>query len=350
MRLKVLLFDSFRVYFCIFSTRFECISAYSQLVSSVFLHILHSFRVYFCIFSTRFECISAYSPLVSMEVSSPDIFLLSAISQLIPDFPGGSVPNPVPDFEEWGIDTQPAGTRPVASSFFIYKKQVIKYYFGDYKELATFQVPKKGEFFVVKNEAADLTDPARKAQFFDKIRQRILNQIEGYSTYSPFEMYLKYHAVVALRNGAVAGSPGQPTNDTMATYAKNLMATSEFKTVKSGFGHGSVYDAKMKAERAAPERGVTAAAGSVPVRAAAGTFQALVITPEATLTFEALMNAFYKVVGGKNPCKLKMIVVCDSHFTTLLSSNTLTQVQKIGKNKTISELFFWVKIFCARFE
>jgi hypothetical protein len=45
------------VYYCIFSTRFECIIASSPLVSSVLLHLLHSFRVYYCIFSTRFECI-----------------------------------------------------------------------------------------------------------------------------------------------------------------------------------------------------------------------------------------------------------------------------------------------------
>jgi hypothetical protein len=61
------LFNSFRVYLNIFSTRFECISASSPLVSSVFFsifssrfecifqHLLHSFRVYF----------SASSPLVS---------------------------------------------------------------------------------------------------------------------------------------------------------------------------------------------------------------------------------------------------------------------------------------------
>ncbi len=36
---------SFRVYFYIFSTRFECIFTSSPLVSSVFLHLLHSFRV-----------------------------------------------------------------------------------------------------------------------------------------------------------------------------------------------------------------------------------------------------------------------------------------------------------------
>ncbi len=36
---------SFRVYFHIFSTRFECIFTSSPLVSSVFLRLLHSFRV-----------------------------------------------------------------------------------------------------------------------------------------------------------------------------------------------------------------------------------------------------------------------------------------------------------------
>ncbi len=62
------LLHSFRVYFCIFCTRFECIFASSALVSSVVLHLLHSFRVYFCIFCTRFECIFASSALVSSLV------------------------------------------------------------------------------------------------------------------------------------------------------------------------------------------------------------------------------------------------------------------------------------------
>ncbi len=48
---------SFRVYFHILPTLFECIFTSSPLVSSVFSHLLHSFRVYFHIFSTRFECI-----------------------------------------------------------------------------------------------------------------------------------------------------------------------------------------------------------------------------------------------------------------------------------------------------
>ena len=46
------LLHSFRVYFTIFSTRFECITPSSPLVSSVLNHLLHSFRVYFTIFST----------------------------------------------------------------------------------------------------------------------------------------------------------------------------------------------------------------------------------------------------------------------------------------------------------
>ena len=74
--------------FAIFPTRFECsfqiinifwliggvVVAFlnltgereksSPLVTSVFLHLLHSFRVYFYIFSTRFECIFTSSPLV----------------------------------------------------------------------------------------------------------------------------------------------------------------------------------------------------------------------------------------------------------------------------------------------
>ncbi len=37
----------------------------TTLVSIVFLHLLHSFRVYFFIFSTHFECILISSPLVS---------------------------------------------------------------------------------------------------------------------------------------------------------------------------------------------------------------------------------------------------------------------------------------------
>ena len=85
---------SFRVYFNIFSTRFECIFTSSPLVSSVFSHLLHSFRVYFSyhilrhsllctpkelvcghfldiqghLFSTRFECNFTSSPLVSSVV------------------------------------------------------------------------------------------------------------------------------------------------------------------------------------------------------------------------------------------------------------------------------------------
>jgi hypothetical protein len=62
-----------------FSTRFECVSAFSHsfrvcvstfstLVSSLFPHLPHSFRVYFYIFSTFFECISTSSPLVSSVV------------------------------------------------------------------------------------------------------------------------------------------------------------------------------------------------------------------------------------------------------------------------------------------
>ncbi len=46
-----------RMYSGEISTRFECSSTSSPLVSSVILHLLHSFRVYFHIFSTRFECI-----------------------------------------------------------------------------------------------------------------------------------------------------------------------------------------------------------------------------------------------------------------------------------------------------
>ncbi len=41
----------------------------SPLVSSVFLHLLNSFRVYFYIFSTRFECSITSSQLVSSVVS-----------------------------------------------------------------------------------------------------------------------------------------------------------------------------------------------------------------------------------------------------------------------------------------
>ncbi len=40
------------------------------LVSSVVLDILHSFRVYFYIFSTRFECSFTSSPLVSSVFSA----------------------------------------------------------------------------------------------------------------------------------------------------------------------------------------------------------------------------------------------------------------------------------------
>jgi hypothetical protein len=56
------LLHSFRVYFSIFPTRFECIFPSSPLVSSVFFHLPHSFRVYFYIFSTRFECIFPIFP------------------------------------------------------------------------------------------------------------------------------------------------------------------------------------------------------------------------------------------------------------------------------------------------
>ena len=60
--------NPFRVWFHIFSTRFECGFTSSPLVSSVFSHLLHSFRVYFSIFSTRFECGFTSSPLVSSVV------------------------------------------------------------------------------------------------------------------------------------------------------------------------------------------------------------------------------------------------------------------------------------------
>ena len=40
----------------IFATRFECDFSSSPLVSSVVFHLRHSFRVWFFIFSTRFEC------------------------------------------------------------------------------------------------------------------------------------------------------------------------------------------------------------------------------------------------------------------------------------------------------
>ena len=40
----------------IFYTRFECIFYCSPLVSSVFFTVPHSFRVYFLLFPTRFEC------------------------------------------------------------------------------------------------------------------------------------------------------------------------------------------------------------------------------------------------------------------------------------------------------
>jgi hypothetical protein len=88
---------SFRVYFYVFSTRFECVCTSSPLVSSVYFHsffrkqylcwsdewwcnvarakmivcprytlgLLHSFRVWFHIFSTRFECSFTSSPPVS---------------------------------------------------------------------------------------------------------------------------------------------------------------------------------------------------------------------------------------------------------------------------------------------
>jgi intraflagellar transport protein 81 len=42
---QVNLLHSFRVYFFIFFTRFECIFSSSSLVLSVFFHLLHSFRV-----------------------------------------------------------------------------------------------------------------------------------------------------------------------------------------------------------------------------------------------------------------------------------------------------------------
>jgi hypothetical protein len=48
---------SFRVYFYIFLTRFECIFQSSSPVPSVFFNLPHSFRVYFSILLTRFECI-----------------------------------------------------------------------------------------------------------------------------------------------------------------------------------------------------------------------------------------------------------------------------------------------------
>ncbi len=76
--------------FNIFPTRFECsfrssplvssvvltsfrlvssvVSTSFRLVSSVFLHLLHSFRVYFYIFSTRFECSFAEYKRVSSMV------------------------------------------------------------------------------------------------------------------------------------------------------------------------------------------------------------------------------------------------------------------------------------------
>jgi hypothetical protein len=64
---------SFRVYFHIFSTRFECNVHIFPNVWSVLSHILHSFRVYDHIFFTRLKCIFAPSPLVSSVVftSSP---------------------------------------------------------------------------------------------------------------------------------------------------------------------------------------------------------------------------------------------------------------------------------------
>jgi hypothetical protein len=42
--------------FFIFYTHFEFVFVSSPLISSVLLYLLHSFRVCFCIFSTRFEC------------------------------------------------------------------------------------------------------------------------------------------------------------------------------------------------------------------------------------------------------------------------------------------------------
>jgi hypothetical protein len=59
------LLHPFRVYFYIFSTRFECTFTSSPLVSSVLIHLLHSFRVYLYIFHTLFECTFTSSPLVS---------------------------------------------------------------------------------------------------------------------------------------------------------------------------------------------------------------------------------------------------------------------------------------------
>ncbi len=92
------LLHSFRVWFCIFSTRFECslrsvrknmagfvrniyivtertqvtfpprfecVYTCSPLVSSVFILIPHSFRVYLYLFPTRLEFIYTCSPLVS---------------------------------------------------------------------------------------------------------------------------------------------------------------------------------------------------------------------------------------------------------------------------------------------
>jgi hypothetical protein len=54
--IKLDLPHSFRVWFHIFPTRFECIFTSSPLISSVVSHLPHSFRVYFYNFSTRFEC------------------------------------------------------------------------------------------------------------------------------------------------------------------------------------------------------------------------------------------------------------------------------------------------------
>jgi hypothetical protein len=53
--------------------------ASSQLVWSVFLDFFHSFRVYFYIFSTRFECIFTSSPLVSSVVLPDAVVNLSGI-------------------------------------------------------------------------------------------------------------------------------------------------------------------------------------------------------------------------------------------------------------------------------
>ncbi len=46
------------------------------LISSVFCYLLHSFRVYFVLFSTHFECILLYSRLIlSFSIASFSLFL-----------------------------------------------------------------------------------------------------------------------------------------------------------------------------------------------------------------------------------------------------------------------------------